>query len=87
MVPFESLSAVSCSSSIVTMAVSVAVCDKFSVKEWCDLKTGLGFVQRHSKWIAYEFLFAFHSNYGPVLYNCEIKQVNNNNNNNNNGFV
>jgi len=29
---------VSYSSSIVTMAVSVAVCEKFSVKEWCDLE-------------------------------------------------
>ena len=46
-VPFENLRAVSYSPSIVTMAVSVAVCEIFSVKEWCDLKTGLGFVQGH----------------------------------------
>ena len=38
MVQFESLGAVSCSPSIVTMAVSVAVCELFSVKEWCDLE-------------------------------------------------
>ena len=38
MVPFESLGAVSYSLSIVTMAVSVAVCEIFSVKDWCDLK-------------------------------------------------
>ena len=38
MVPFESLGAVSYSPSIVTMAVSVAVCEIFSVKEWCDLE-------------------------------------------------
>ena len=37
-VPFESLSAVSYSPSIVIMAVSVAVCKIFSVKEWCDLE-------------------------------------------------
>ena len=38
--PFESLGAVSYSPSIpvVTMAVSVAVCEIFSVKEWCDLE-------------------------------------------------
>jgi len=35
-VPFKSLGAVSYSPSIVTMAVSVAVCEIFSVKEWCD---------------------------------------------------
>jgi len=36
-VPFESLGAVSYSPSIVTVAVSVAVCEIFSVKEWHDL--------------------------------------------------
>ena len=36
--PFESLGAVSYSPSIVTMAISVAVCEIFSVKEWCDLE-------------------------------------------------
>ena len=38
LVPFESLDAVSYSPSIVTMAVSVAVCEILSVKEWCDLE-------------------------------------------------
>ena len=38
LVPFESLGAVSYSSSIVTMAGSVAICEIFSVKEWCDLE-------------------------------------------------
>ena len=38
LVPFKSLGAVSYSPSIVTMAVSVAVCEIFSVKEWCDLE-------------------------------------------------
>ena len=39
--PFESLGAVSYSPSIVTMVVSVAVCEIFSVKEWCDLENGV----------------------------------------------
>ena len=38
LVPLESLGAVSYSPSIVTMAVSVAVCEIFSVIEWCDLE-------------------------------------------------
>jgi len=37
-VPFESLGAVSYSPSIVTMAVSVVVCEIFSVKEWRELE-------------------------------------------------
>jgi len=37
-VPFESLGAVSYLPSIVTVAVSVAVCEIFSVKEWRDLE-------------------------------------------------
>ena len=36
--PFERLGAVSYSPSIVTMTVSVAVCEIFSVKEWCDFE-------------------------------------------------
>jgi len=37
-VPFKSLGAVSYSTSVATMAVSVAVCDIFNVKEWPDLE-------------------------------------------------
>jgi len=37
-VSFKSLGAVSYSPSIVTMAVPVAICDIFSVKEWPDLE-------------------------------------------------
>jgi len=38
LVPFESLGVVSYLPSIVTMAVCVAVCGIFSVKEWRDLE-------------------------------------------------
>ena len=36
--PFKSLGTVSYLPSIVTMAVSIAICEIFSVKEWCDLE-------------------------------------------------
>ena len=38
LVALESLDAVSYSPSIVTMAVSVAVCEIFSAREWYDLE-------------------------------------------------
>jgi len=47
LMPFESLSAVSYSPSIVTAAASVAVCEIFRVTEWCDLETRLWVVQGH----------------------------------------
>ena len=47
LVPFESLGSVSYSPSIVTVAVSIAVCEIFSVKDCVTLKTRLGVVQGH----------------------------------------
>jgi len=47
LVPFESLGAVSYSPSIVTVAVSVAVFEIFSVKNGVTLKIRLGVVQGH----------------------------------------
>ena len=38
LVPFESVDAVFYSPSIVTVAVSVAVCEIFNVKEWRDFE-------------------------------------------------
>ena len=70
--PFKSLGAVSYSPSIVTMAVSVAVCEIITVKEWCDLENRVRVRSRSLKMApfdrSHEFLFVFHSNYGDVLH-------------------
>ena len=47
--PFESLGAVSYSPSVVTMAVTVAVCEIFSVKEWRDLENQVSLVRGRSR--------------------------------------
>jgi len=49
-VPFKTLGAVSYSPSIVTVAVSVAVCKIFSVKEWRDLENQVKGRSRSLKW-------------------------------------
>jgi len=50
LVPFKNLGGVSYSPSIVTLAVSVAVCEIFSAKEWCDLENRVRVVHCHWKW-------------------------------------
>jgi len=50
LVPFKRLDAVFYSPSIVTVAVSVAVCEIFSVKGWRDLENQVRVVQGHWKW-------------------------------------
>ena len=48
-VPFESFGTVSYLPSIVTVAVFVAVCEIFSVKEWHDLENQVGGCSKSSK--------------------------------------
>jgi len=74
MVPFESLGAVSYSPSIVTMTVSLAISEIFSVKE-C-LKSGfLSFkvIENNAvRQTMYDFLLVRHCNYSSVLYRLRV---------------
>jgi len=47
LVSFESFGVVFYSPSVVTVVVSVAVCEIFSVKEWRDLENRVRVVQDH----------------------------------------
>jgi len=73
LVPFKSLGAVSYSPSIVTMAVSVAVCEIFSVKEWCDLDNR---VRVHSRSLEMAPFDRSHTNsYSPSIVTMTISCV------------
>ena len=66
-VPFESLDTVTYLPSIVTMTVSLAISETFSVKEWSDLNLGLGsfkFIENGAvRQTTYDFLLVRHCNY------------------------
>ena len=62
--PFKSLGAVFYSPSIVSMAVSVTVCEIFSVKEWCDLEN---MVRVRSKSLEMHFDTSHTSSYSPSI--------------------
>ena len=67
--PFKSLGVVSYSPSVVVVAVSVAVCEIVSVKEWCDPENRVRVLSSSSGtiwYITYEFLLAFHSKNGAL---------------------
>jgi len=79
-VPFKSLGTVSYSPSIVIIAVSVAVCEIFSVKEWSDLENRVRFHSRSFKMAPFDRSRT--SSYSPsivtmVLYCivCEIQRL------------
>jgi len=59
------------------MAVSEEVCEILSVKEWCDLESRVGVRSSSLEMAPFdrsqccEFLLAYHSNYGAILYRLE----------------
>ena len=58
MVPFESSGTVSYSHSIVTIAVSLAISEIFSIKKWPDLEISVLGVQGRRKWCHMTFYWS-----------------------------
>jgi len=73
-VTFESLGMVSYSPSIVTMAVSVAVCEIFSVKEWRDLENQVRGRSRSLKMAPFDRTYAtfYWSAIANIALSCTI---------------
>ena len=76
LVPFESLGAVSYSLSIVTVAVSVAVCEIFSVNEWRDVENQVRGRSRSLKMAPFDrpcdFLLVAHCKCSSILYHFRV---------------
>jgi len=72
-VPLKSLGAVSYSPFIVTMAVSVAVCEIFSVKEWCDLENRVRVRSRSLQMAPFDRSHA--SSYSPSIVPMAISGI------------
>ena len=71
--PFESLGAVSYSPSMVTVAVSVAVFEIFSVKEWCDLENRVRVRSRSLEMAPFDRLHM--SSYSPSIETMAISYI------------
>jgi len=72
-VTFESLGAVTYSPFIVTMVISVAVCEIFSVKEWCDLENRVRVRSRSLEMAPFDRLHT--SFYSPFIVTMVISCI------------
>jgi len=67
------MGAVSYSPSIVTMAISVAVCKIFSIKEWCDLENRVRVLSRSLEMTPFDRSHT--SSYSPSIVTMAISCI------------
>jgi len=73
LVPFKSLCAVSYSPAIVTMAVSAAVCEIFSIRKWCDLENRVRVRSRSLKMAPFDRSHT--SSYSPSIVTMALSCI------------
>jgi len=74
-VPFESLGTVSYSPSIVTVAVSLAVCEILSAKEWCYLENRVRVRSRSLEIAPFDRSQSHTSSYSPSIVTMAISCI------------
>jgi len=77
LVPFESLRAVSYLPPIVIVAVSVAVREIFSVKEWCDLENRIRVGSRSLKMAPFDrsHTSAYSPSIVTMALSCIVREI------------
>ena len=74
-VPLENFGAASYSHSVLSMAVSVAVCEIFSVKEWCNLENRVRVHSRSLEMAPYTHTSSYSHSVVAMALSCIVSEI------------